>query len=75
MSAPSRTVMSKIEALGGKSLHGASKTAAEIVAGSYRQATLPGLHLHLATARGVNAIGSGDKSEDRLVPDPLHRIP
>lgn len=54
--------------LGGKDPYSASKAAAEIVAGSYRQAILPS-GIKMATARGGNVVGGGDWSEDRLVPD------
>lgn len=60
--------------LGGKDPYSASKAAAEIVAGSYRQALMPGSRLRLATARGGNVIGGGDWSEDRLVPDLVRAI-
>ncbi|MGU3406137.1 CDP-glucose 4,6-dehydratase [Methylobacterium brachiatum] len=64
----------EIDPLGGEDPYSASKAAAEIVAGSYRQALLSGSHLHLATARGGNVIGGGDWSEDRLVPDLVRAI-
>lgn len=54
--------------LGGKDPYSASKAAAEIAAGSYRQALLPA-EIALATARGGNVIGGGDWSTDRLIPD------
>jgi CDP-glucose 4,6-dehydratase len=54
--------------LGGKDPYSASKAAAEIAAGSYRQAILPA-GIAMATARGGNVVGGGDWSEDRLVPD------
>jgi CDP-glucose 4,6-dehydratase len=56
--------------LGGRDPYSASKAAAEIVAGSYRDAIfhLDG-RIRLATARAGNVIGGGDWSNDRLVPD------
>jgi CDP-glucose 4,6-dehydratase len=59
--------------LGGKDPYSASKAAAEIVAGSYRQAILPA-GVAMATARGGNVVGGGDWSEDRLVPDLVRAI-
>ncbi|SDO05938.1 CDP-glucose 4,6-dehydratase [Methylobacterium phyllostachyos] len=60
--------------LGGKDPYSASKAAAEIIAGSYRQALVEGSHLRLATARGGNVIGGGDWSDDRIVPDLVRAI-
>ena len=59
--------------LGGKDPYSASKAAAEIVAGSYRQALLPS-GMPMATARGGNVVGGGDWSEDRLVPDLIRAV-
>jgi CDP-glucose 4,6-dehydratase len=56
--------------LGGRDPYSASKAAAEIVAGSYREAVFPlEGRIRLATARAGNVIGGGDWSADRLVPD------
>jgi CDP-glucose 4,6-dehydratase len=57
--------------LGGRDPYSASKAAAEMVAGAYRDALLPrdGAGMALATARGGNVVGGGDWAEDRLVPD------
>ena len=57
--------------LGGRDPYSASKAAAEMVAGAFRDALLPldGGRIALATARGGNVVGGGDWAEDRLVPD------
>jgi CDP-glucose 4,6-dehydratase len=61
--------------LGGRDPYSASKAAAEIVAGSYRQALFPlEGRIRLATARAGNVIGGGDWSADRLVPDIVRAI-
>ncbi len=57
------------DALGGHDPYSASKAAAEIVIGSYRDAYLAGGGVALASARAGNVIGGGDWSEDRLIPD------
>lgn len=61
--------------LGGADPYSASKSAAEMVAGSYmtalRRRDPP---LTLSTARGGNVVGGGDWSEDRLVPDIVRAI-
>jgi len=56
--------------LGGHDPYSASKAAAELVAGSYRDAyfNVSGSAL-VATARAGNVIGGGDWAEDRLIPD------
>jgi CDP-glucose 4,6-dehydratase len=61
--------------LGGRDPYSASKAAAEIVAGSYRDAIFPlEGRIRLATARAGNVIGGGDWSKDRLVPDIVRAI-
>ena len=61
--------------LGGRDPYSASKGAAEIVAGSYRDAIYPlDGRVRLATARAGNVIGGGDWSADRLVPDLVRAI-
>lgn len=59
------------DALGGRDPYSASKAAAELVAGAYRETLLAqdGGGVALATARGGNVVGGGDWAEDRLVPD------
>jgi CDP-glucose 4,6-dehydratase len=51
--------------LGGHDPYSASKAAAELVAGAYRDS----YGLPLATARAGNVIGGGDWGADRLLPD------
>jgi CDP-glucose 4,6-dehydratase len=61
--------------LGGSDPYSASKAAAEMVAGSYRDALYPlEGRISLATARAGNVIGGGDWSKDRLVPDIVRAI-
>lgn len=56
--------------LGGKDPYSASKSAAEIIAISYRKVLAArGNAVRIATARGGNIIGGGDWSDDRIVPD------
>lgn len=60
--------------LGGHDPYSASKSAAEIVAASYRKSffTCAGGHpARIATARAGNVIGGGDWAQDRLLPDCL----
>jgi CDP-glucose 4,6-dehydratase len=60
----------EIDRLGGRDPYAASKTCAELVAGSYRAALVSrGNGCLIATARGGNIIGGGDWSDDRIVPD------
>lgn len=53
------------DTLGGVSPYSASKSCAEIVAASYRDAYA----MSIATARAGNVIGGGDWGVDRLIPD------
>ena len=56
--------------LGGKDPYSASKSAAEMVIASYRDAlNRHGNSFALASARGGNIIGGGDWAADRIVPD------
>lgn len=58
------------EKLGGHDPYSASKAASELVAASYRKSYFNAEHMPLlATARAGNAVGGGDWSEDRLIPD------
>ncbi|WP_295444567.1 CDP-glucose 4,6-dehydratase [uncultured Thiodictyon sp.] len=57
--------------LGGHDPYSASKAAAELVIGSYRDAFLAGQGVAVASARAGNVIGGGDWSEDRLIPDAI----
>ena len=63
------------DALGGRDPYSASKAAAEIVAGTWRETLMPlDGRVRLATARAGNVIGGGDRSPDRLVPDVMRAI-
>lgn len=55
--------------LGGSDPYSASKSAAEIVAASYRTSFFADGSTRLATARAGNVIGGGDWSHMRLLPD------
>lgn len=60
--------------LGGKDAYSASKAAAEIAAGAYRQSYFAPRGIALATVRGGNVIGGGDFAADRLVPDLVRAV-
>jgi CDP-glucose 4,6-dehydratase len=61
--------------LGGRDPYSASKAAAEIVAGSWRETLMPlEGRVRLATARAGNVIGGGDRAPDRLIPDVVRAI-
>jgi len=55
--------------LGGHDPYSASKAAAELVVSSYRSAFLANKNVGVASARAGNAIGGGDWSDERLIPD------
>ena len=59
------------DALGGRDPYSASKAAAEIVIGSYRDSYLLEKGIAVASARAGNVIGGGDWSQDRLIPDAI----
>lgn len=59
------------DALGGHDPYSASKAAAEITIGCYRDSYLEDKGIAVATARAGNVIGGGDWSADRLVPDAI----
>ncbi len=59
----------KNEPLGGIDPYSASKSAAEMVARAYIATIVGQAGCRIATARRGNVIGSGDWSEDRIVPD------
>ncbi|WP_295385506.1 CDP-glucose 4,6-dehydratase [uncultured Thiodictyon sp.] len=59
------------DTLGGHDPYSASKAAAELVIGSYRDAFLAGQGVAVASARAGNVIGGGDWSDDRLIPDAI----
>ncbi len=55
--------------LGGHDPYSASKAAAEMVIGSYRDSFFAARGVAVASARAGNVVGGGDWSEDRLIPD------
>jgi CDP-glucose 4,6-dehydratase len=57
------------DVLGGHDPYSASKAASEIIISSYRDSFLAEQGVAVASARAGNAIGGGDWSEDRLIPD------
>lgn len=59
------------DALGGHDPYSASKAASEIIIASYRNAFLQQRGVRIASARAGNAIGGGDWSVDRLLPDAI----
>jgi CDP-glucose 4,6-dehydratase len=59
------------DTLGGHDPYSASKAAAEIAIGSYRDAFINARSCAVASARAGNVIGGGDWSEDRLIPDAI----
>jgi CDP-glucose 4,6-dehydratase len=56
-------------ALGGADPYAASKAACEHVAHSFAATYFTPNGIRLATARGGNVIGGGDRAEDRIIPD------
>lgn len=63
------------EKLGGHDPYSASKAASELVVASYRKSYFHVTNAPLvATARAGNAIGGGDWSEDRLIPDLVRAV-
>jgi CDP-glucose 4,6-dehydratase len=59
------------DALGGRDPYSASKAAAEIVIGSYRDSFFQGHPVKIASCRAGNVIGGGDWAKDRIVPDAI----
>ncbi len=57
--------------LGGHDPYSASKAATEIVISSYRQSFFEASKTKLLSARAGNAIGGGDWSADRIIPDAI----
>ena len=57
------------DALGGEDPYSASKAAAEMVTAAFARSFLESGGVAVATARGGNALGGGDWSEDRLIRD------
>jgi CDP-glucose 4,6-dehydratase len=62
-------LMDEDAALGGADPYSASKAACEHVAHSFAASYFAAKGIRLATARGGNVIGGGDRSEDRIIPD------
>jgi CDP-glucose 4,6-dehydratase len=65
--------------LGGYDPYSASKAAAEIVIGSYRNSFFNPVHYSehrkgIASARAGNVIGGGDRAKDRIIPDIIRGI-
>jgi CDP-glucose 4,6-dehydratase len=65
----SPTPYREADPLGGHDPYSASKAAAEMVIGSYRDSFLAARGVAVASARAGNVVGGGDWSEDRLIPD------
>jgi len=55
--------------LGGQDPYSASKAAAEILIGSYRDSFFQNHPVRIASARSGNVIGGGDYAQDRIIPD------
>lgn len=69
----------EIDRLGGHDVYSASKAAAELLVSSYRRSFFPVEELAshgiaLASVRAGNAIGGGDWTADRLVPDCIRAL-
>jgi CDP-glucose 4,6-dehydratase len=63
------------EPMGGHDPYSSSKGAAELVTSGFRRSFLAGTSpVGVATARAGNAIGGGDWSEDRLIPDCMRSL-
>jgi CDP-glucose 4,6-dehydratase len=63
------------EALGGFDPYSASKGAAEIVTGAYRNSFFtPASGIQLASVRAGNVIGGGDWAVDRIIPDSVRAL-
>ena len=60
--------------LGGRDPYSASKAAAEILIGSYRNSFFGGHPVRVASARAGNVIGGGDWAEDRILPDCIRAL-
>jgi CDP-glucose 4,6-dehydratase len=63
----------EIDSLGGLDPYSASKACAELVSAVYQKNLCRGT-IAIATARGGNALGGGDWSVDRIVPDIVRAI-
>jgi CDP-glucose 4,6-dehydratase len=62
-------LMDETAPLGGADPYSASKAACEHVAHSFAATYFSAKGIRLATARGGNVIGGGDRCEDRIIPD------
>ncbi len=60
--------------LGGDDPYSSSKACAELVSASYRESFFQNHSCSVATARAGNAIGGGDWSRGRLVPDVVRSV-
>lgn len=60
--------------LGGRDPYSASKAAAEILIGSYRNSFFRGHPVRVVSARAGNVIGGGDWAEDRILPDCIRAL-
>ena len=60
--------------LGGKDPYSASKAAAEILIGSYRESFFRNHPVRIASARSGNVMGGGDYAQDRIVPDAFRAL-
>lgn len=60
--------------LGGHDPYSASKSMAELVVASYRDALFKDRNIQIATARAGNVIGGGDFSPFRLLPDCMRAL-
>jgi len=60
--------------LGGRDPYSASKAAAELIIGSYRQSFFQEHPVQIASCRAGNVIGGGDWARDRIVPDCMRAL-
>ena len=60
--------------LGGQDPYSASKAAAEILIGSYRDSFFKSHSVRIASARSGNVIGGGDYAKNRIVPDAFRAL-
>lgn len=65
------TAFEEHDALGGHDPYSASKAASEMVIESYSKSFLAEQGVALSSARAGNAIGGGDWSKERLIPDAI----
>jgi len=60
--------------LGGRDPYSASKAAAEVLIGSYRNSFFQDHPVKVVSARAGNVIGGGDWAEDRILPDCIRAL-